>query len=101
MYFCKLCWLAITILPVLYQSCLSLETWHKKAVLKQAACDKLFTKILICRINLYFVNGLVKNPVYGSSDIPLNSATENQVMTSKDQDSQPTYQDLITDNGKI
>lgn len=49
----------------------------------------------------YFANDLVKNPVYGSSDIPLSSVTESHVRTLMDQDSQPTYQDLITDNGKI
>lgn len=52
-------------------------------------------------MKLYFVNDLVKNPVYGSSDIPLSSATENQVTTSREQDSQPTYEDLITDSGKL
>lgn len=46
---------------------------------------------------------LVKNPVYGSSDIPLNTATENQVKTSSEQDSQPTYQGLMINNhyGKL
>ena len=48
-----------------------------------------------------FVNDLVKNPVYGGADIPMSSATENPVTTSMDQDSQPTYQDLVTDNGKL
>jgi len=52
-------------------------------------------------VKLYFVNDLVKNPVYESSDIPLSLATENPVKT-RGQDSQPTtYQDLITNNGKI
>lgn len=49
----------------------------------------------------YFANDLVENTLYGSSDIPLSSATGNQVTTSMDQDSQPTYQDPITNNGKI
>lgn len=52
-------------------------------------------------MKLYFVNDLAKNPVYGTSDIPLSSATENQVTTSREQDSQPTYEDLITDSGKL
>ena len=50
---------------------------------------------------LCYYNDLVESPVYGSSDIPLNSATENQVITLMDQDSQPTYQDPITNNGKM
>ena len=49
------------------------------------------------KMKSYFVNDLVKNPVYGSSDIPLSSATENPM----GQNSQPRYQDLTTDNGKI
>lgn len=52
-------------------------------------------------MKIYFVNDLVKNPVYESSDIPLSSASENSVTTSMEKDSQPTYQDLVTDNGKI
>ena len=52
-------------------------------------------------MKLYFVNDLVKNPVYGSPDIPLSSPVENHVSTLMDQDSQPRYQDLTTDNGKI
>lgn len=57
----------------------------------------IYNEILISRI-YNSVNDLVKNPVYGSSDIPMSSATENPVTTSQPQ---PTYQGLVTDNGKL